>query len=573
MHFAGAPSGYLLSPTALRIVATISFVAVTAIISIGTPRKRHSSIVDILTFLSAVVVMGILTFAHFSARGTRTPLAGLGMLLSGEDNAKWLEFTSHLTTNTTVSMHGGNGGGQSILLALTVAIAGVLSHLLLGETNQVGVEITGVILAHAMLASLSFLAVGSLVTKTWSREGSRAIRLFAIALPLIFSSAVLASGVILSYDKGQLTAEFVMVALAFGLGSLLRPDLRVQDFVLCIIVLSGIGFVWLPLIAFGPIVAIIGLFLGLRIYPAKDKPVGILLAIVLSLNLAMTLVNTYPDFSYILTQSSDGTPLKSLVTADGGTAGSEWYLTLVACASLGTVAFFFRPQLNTMRAKTHATLPMLVLAALVALAWFYDAWSTSEPGHYGTLKMTWVACVVIASVCGRVSLDSATDYSRKPNSTKVYASLALILLFTFTGMFPRALGQFSPDHWSRIVASPGEPGWAKFLEPDENFSNTIAKLPVGCIVSSSSGFTANFESYRCTRFLVSMRGIEKQATPLIDMQLYGLSAPLRQNSKAVQDLNFMTESVRGLNLLELNEAGRVIGLVSVQQFERSLPKA
>jgi hypothetical protein len=572
IDFAGAPSGDLVSPTVVRFVASITFVGVASVISLKTRRKTRTSNSDILVFALTITAVGILTFAHLSARGSRTPLAGLGMLLSGEDNAKWLNFTSHLTLSMPVSLHGGNAGGEAILLTVAVAIVGALSHVFMGGINEVGISVTSVVLAHEILVSLSALAVGSVVLKNLPTQGSRVTKLLALALPLAFSSAVLSAGILLSFDNGQLTAEFVMAALTFGLGSLLRPDLRVQDFVLTIVVVSGIGFVWLPLIAFGPILGIIGLVLGIRLFRAETKETKLALTIVLSINVAFTALNTLPDFHYLLSQAADGLPLKSLVTSEGGTPGSEWYLVLVTCLSLAVLSFLSEKRDDIDESKALGASPLWVLALLACAAWYFDAWSTHAPGHYGTLKLTWVACVVITSVSAGRSIDIISKFSRKPNSLTAVASISLVLLFTFTGMFPRGFAEFSPDHWSKVVSGAGEPGWASFMEPDQNTSNHIAQAPVGCIMSSTVGYSANFETYRCTRFLVSLRGLEKQATPLIDLQLYGLSSPLNHDAKALQDLSLMTDSVRSLNLLKINEAGRVVGLVSIQQFERSLPK-
>ena len=329
---AGLPS----IPAAELVITFVAISLCLGIVYFTRNLERTLNRGDITIFASIALLAGFLVANRLVINGRIfSPLAGVSRLVGGEDNGKWLNFTSAVETGSPLQLQGGVSAGLAVLLFLTVALMKIVSALVLGGENQLAVTVQSVLIAHAALVVLAPLAISPLIelrsratSILWGNSDQPQKAQTVGSLSLFFASIFLAVGVAAPLNFGHLSLEYVLVAITFSVTSILIYRDSPNRLLVSLVVFSVAGLVWMPFTYLSLVATFVVMVWALRssVIPKRRR-----LSYVSSFTLLFvaTLIASLGDLIYLFGQSSEsGVPVKSLLIAEGGTMQVDWALAL-----------------------------------------------------------------------------------------------------------------------------------------------------------------------------------------------------------------------------------------------------
>jgi hypothetical protein len=417
---------------------------------------------------------------------------------SGEDSAKWINVVSDYSLGGSEGL-GSVGGVTATLLILSRFAANAICLVLGNPVDTVGSTALAVSIAHWVLIAAAPLAL----LPMFGGERARGEKKYDVAVVSAFSSVLLTVGSFMAAAFGHLTAQILLVGLAFaasvaqGYGPGNRASAMRLARVLALLVMSS----WLP---FQPLIALCSLILFIQIvrrmirdrsYPAVSVAEGFAVGIIG--------LSTVSSLQYIKYNDLGD----RLAAAGGGTNAASAELLLLLGVTLGASLFLLKRDSLGWSNEALVIWGMLALN-LYALALRFNDIRVNTAMNYGSIKLLWILAVLCTSV-GVPLVAKNLDLKSLAGSPLRLGSLFVVLAVPTLGANAQLLNwvnQFRSERWIPVAESVWySPG----VIPPET---PLESAPIGCVVreqvTSSVVPQYNSDSYLCTRFLASYAGIE-----------------------------------------------------------------
>jgi len=513
-----------------------------------------------------------------------------------EDNAKWLDFTSQLATGLPIDQAVPMGGPLALVMVFMATLMGVISRIALGGYNEVAVAANTVVFAQYFLVAIAPLALAPLVEARLRRKRTE----ISIPSPFIWlGGLVLAAANLVAIGYGHLTFQYVVLVVSLWSATFLaNPNLRRARLLTSITVVIAVT-VWFPLNALAVVVLLgcIAVVVGRAITGRGVDSIGLGLLLV---TVACVWSPIWSSLSYVLasTPSAAGSGAAGVVSAfvpagladstlfaaGGGTDATGPILAgLAVVALIGALAFLGGKAATNVRAVYLRFAPLILLIGMAMAITILDAWATGGGPHYGALKFTFMASIVVLATGLPIALLWLAPEDGRGISPLQWGAIGIVVfLLCIDTIFPRAVASIRPQQWS--PANPFDNARSYWWPADVNglASQPIATNPVGCVylpqtakVPSAllvSQLSDAQRVYACTRLLAGLAGQDAQAQPLVDWLRREWFTNTPAWSDSYDGLASMPESVLNKPLILLDDGSNVVGLDTMNSLLARFPK-
>ena len=516
-----------------------------------------------------------------------------------EDNAKWLDFTSQLASGHEIVQAIPMGGPLALVMVFVATVMGVMSWVLLGGYNEVAVAANTVVLGQYFLVIIAPLALAPLAEARLRRKGDDR----RIPAPFLWLSAVIiAAGNLVAIGYGHLTFQFVvLVAVLWAATFIADLDMRRARLLTSIAIIIAVT-VWFPLNALSALVLIacIGV-VGVRLVRQREFDwVAIALIAVTTICVWEPI---YSSVSYVLGSAATasgpagggllgvaagvvfaGLADSTLFAAGGGTDQTGPILAIVAVATLvGAVAYLGGWALTASRSVYLRFAPLALLIGMALAITFLDAWATGGGPHYGAMKFTFMASLVVTATCLPVALLVLAPRGYRGVAPLQWVGLAIVFfLLTIDTLLPRALAEVRPQSWSPAIPFDNASSYWYPAEVNGTGNQPIATNPVACVylpqgAGAPSALTPTRISdpqrvYSCSRLLAGLAASDAGAQPIVDWLRREWFTNTEAWSDVYDSLAAMPQSVLEKPVILLDEGSNVIGLDSMGALLERYPR-
>ena len=274
----------------------------------------------------------------------------------------------------------------------------------------------------------------------------------------------------------------------------------------------------------------------------------------------------------------------TLFAASGGTDQTGPILAIIAViAAVGAGFYLSRQPGGSGNALYVRFMPVILLAVMALMITMLDAWATGGGPHYGSMKFTFMAAVVVSATCIPVAL-LLVDRNSLSVMTPLrwIAVVAVLFLLVVDTIVPRAIAAARPEQWSPPI--PFNNPQSFWWPADVNGSGTqsIAGNPVGCVylpqeAKVPSALLASQLSdaqrvYSCTRLLSGLAGVDTEAQPLVDWLRREWLTNTPAWSDSYDSLAAMPASVLDKPMILLDDGSNVIGLDTMRSLLMRFPR-
>lgn len=527
----------------------------------------------ILPFAS-LVIAGVLVVARLVTIPENPLLfAGAGRLAYAEDNAKWLNFASNLAQDNLLNFKDGTTGSLAVLLVISGAVAWLASLVFLGGANEPGIAIGAVLGLHAAVIVMAPLMLSPIVTKYFSKSGTRESAhtpvqslpvVAGIVLALLF--VVAAMGAIGTF--GHLSLAVVMLQLLFWLAFMIYQWSENQDLPLITLIGASVALTWLPLPPLGIAISLVAVLLAaMRWRKSRTRGNGVSTALLGLLTLILFWLTT-PEVTYLSATTLPSTST-DLVFAEGGTMAPNNFELLVFFVTLvGSIAYVWVQRSKLSKGDIWRVYPLVLLFGFSAAVYAYDYLVASDGWpHYGARKLGYLAVVVSTAVLLPIAFQGFQSVTRKTNIAFYSAAGVTIMAFLLSQTFTQAsYTTFKRDAWlsldTRVIDAKKIPDyWVQEVSPQNREQDSMQGYPIACVQVERGVIEPGInDAYFCTRFLLSLHGVESYTNAMFYPVLV---APSDGNIGAMQAL---PPEILGLDVLVLNSDGNVTGVITVSEY-------
>jgi len=569
----------------------------------GRAITRHQVISVWAPFIALLLFFSIVVKFFTNGLAFVHPVSFLIGHAVAEDNAKWLDFTSQLASGHQIVQGVPMGGPLELVLVFMATAMGVVSQLVLGGYNQVAVAGNSVIFGQYLMVILAPLALAPLAEAQFSgmRKGSRE----RIPAPLLWVGAlVLVAANLIATGYGHLTFQFtVLIATLWAATFISEVAIPRARLLSSLIIVTGMT-VWLPLnvlavvILLGWLVVLVrrsfmeigrrrdwvSLGLWLVVTVSVWQPIRSSLLFISASSPTAAAVGGSSGASSVSASVPTGLADSTLFAATGGTDQTGPILAIIAVtAALGAGFYLSRQPGGRGNALYLRFMPVILLAAMALIITTIDAWATGGGPHYGSMKFTFMAAVVVSAVCLPVALlviDRQVETVMSP--LRWIALFAVVFLLVVDTLVPRAIAATRPEQWSPSI--PFNNAQSFWWPADVNGSGTqsIASNPVGCVylpqgAKVPSAILASQLSdpqrvYSCTRLLSGLAGVDSEAQPLVDWLRREWLTNTPAWSDSYDTLAAMPSSVLDKPMILLDDGSNVIGLDTMRSLLLRFPR-
>ena len=564
-----------------------------------TPRRRQL----LGTLLPVALLLGFFTAVLTWWSEGPALLRPVGFLMGhsiAEDNAKWLDFGAKLASGEAIDQAVPLGGPLQLYLVFVATLMAVASQLLLGGVNEVMVAANTVIVGQFLLVVLAPFALSPLVEARFTRTSEGRFR---IPLPFVWlGSLILVLALLMLTAYGHLTLQWTMVVVGVWISTyLVRSRLPWAHWLSSVGVIASI-VVWFPMTVVG-LVVLIGwlVFLMLRV---KDAPRSVSTWIALFITISVAVALWEPlrsSFVYVsgtsaasaLPASSAGGGLhaaaafipvpaitdSSLFRAAGGTEVAT--PILAALAVLGAVAAAFVVSRQRDDRGYVRLLPVFLLAGFAITLGVLDQWATGSAPNYGSLKFTFMAVIVIASVTLPEALTLVDGKARGMSATRWSAVGGVVLLLAVDPLLVRSVAAARPEQWSPPIPFDNPRSYWWPAEVNGTPDQPISSNPVACVYlpSGASAPSAILDSelsdaqrvYSCSRILAGLAGQDDSAEPLIAWLRREWLTNTRAWSNVYRNIGELSDPVLDSPVILLDDGSNVNGIETLRSLVTRYP--
>jgi len=203
-----------------------------------------------------------------------------------------------------------------------------------------------------------------------------------------------------------------------------------------------------------------------------------------------------------------------------------------------------------------------------------DQWATGSAPNYGSLKFTFMAVVVIASVTLPVALTLVDREARGMTVTRWSAIGGVVLLLTVDPLLVRSVAAARPEQWSPPIPFDNPRSYWWPAEVNGTADQPISANPVACVylpngAKAPSGILDSQLSdpqrvYSCTRLLGGLAGTELESEPVVDWLRREWLTNTRAWSEVHSRLSDLSDPVLDRPVILLDDGSNVIGLESLR---------
>lgn len=492
--------------------------------------------------LAPAVLIGLFLIAmRLLGPESASPLSGVGYLINhplAEDNAKWLHLTSQLATGEPIVFNGYAGGPLLLLMSVMAALISVLSMILLGGVNEVGVAVQTLIGTQFLLIALVPFALAPLAENGWRWADSR--RRSQVPVPLLWASIlvlVCVSAVVTSY--GHLSFQFILIVLTLWATVFLLPGRDGFARVVMTLAVATSASVWVPLNVLG-LVLVVGVIVWAlwRRWWLALCLAAVTLVVSWDALLSSVLYLLGMDGDSTGGESSTGSSLAEstvdassvslppqvvaathLFEAPGGTEIVQPLLAGLALAAVLLVAAR-HPRVAGFSSRWRGVgpvLPIVLLGGYTLLISVAGGVVTGSAPHYGGHKiaMAWTTMALAAALPLAITFLEPRAVGMTVLRWMSIGAVAVLLMLDT--LLPRAVSALSPKLWPGVDAA--SPAFWVPAEVKDQAEQPISSLPVACLFTppqspEPAALPLGQQSYSCTRLLVGLNGLEGQAGTL-----------------------------------------------------------
>jgi hypothetical protein len=590
--------------TGLQWALLASLVVVAASSFLMRGRRSESVRRDVATvFVPMAVLVAALVFVRSLVPAEDGVLAGVSFFFQhtvGEDNAKWLDFTSQLAAGVPIEQSVPLGGPLSLVVAFVATAVATVSQLLYGGVNQVAVAVNAVIYSEYFLVIAAPMALAPYAAARLGGKGSRQ----RIPAPIVWlGSGVLAMGALLSMKFGHLTFQFVIVTLGLWVAVFLAGTAMPRARLWTSLAMVTTVVVWFPLNALGLIVLAACIVVvvrrlwtgraeGLRTYGLATVVVAVVTVFMwhpLTSSLSYAVGSTGVSATQVVVGGAARgiaavvhvpaviLPSFPLFGSNGGTeVTGPILMALIALGILGALWVLQRQvgRSTTDRRVLGRFAPLLLLGGYVVLIAIGDVWITGESPHYGVLKMTFLlALLAIGATLPIAFLQLDPGQAGMTNARWVGLGLVLVAL-TVDGVLPRAATQIRPQLWSSQGSDRiGHWGLAEVRPVGDQ---PIDSIPIGCVLVGPGDpvptvLPIGQETYTCSRLLTGLSGQDAESQAWVDWQRREWTGGTSAWNDVYGYLNDMPDAVKKRSVIVIDYSKNVRGIETIDDLLRRFP--
>jgi len=500
-----------------------------------------------LLSISISTTVAIVSSRVFAVNQTSGIFAQLSYLLRAEDNAAWLVPSSKMAANSTLSVSSVSGP-LALLLSVSQSLVRVTFEITGNKSTEIGTTINTVVVAYFLAIISGAFALVPLTRKFSTKKFAPSI-LVVVLIWMLF-----AGGLAQAASSGHLSLVLVCVFYVFGIGtSFFSEKTDYYNSIIGGLVLLVASIIWLPLaftiVLTAPYSAVIVLS-SIKSNPRKFLVSGSFLYFIVSL-LSVIIVNV-KTMRYS-TESSYR--IKSLITADGGTgAANSFILLFVGLVFVGIV--LGRNIIEENFSRTRIVQFTIIIFMYVSGIYILNI-VIGGAINYGATKLLFGVSIVLLPIFMSICLHYVfikTSF----DSLTIFALVASVLLFGLTqGPISSLFVYASPTQW-RTSNNLG--GWIDEVQRLE--SNTkLEELPIGCVsVDDTGDLSVNSGTYECTRFMLSLTGNWDSGNYLNEYQLFF-------GKDSVKNLKLLDKATKAKYLWTLNSVdGEIVGKQTVNEI-------
>ena len=271
--------------------------------------------------------------------------------------------------------------------------------------------------------------------------------------------------------------------------------------------------VWLPLnVLTVVLILIFGIQVGKHIISGSTRREKCFVAVFFGIPILAVTYILKLSFSY---SASSIKQVKSLISAEGGTGlASHVFIAILVLSMLYT-------SLNRDRANYFNPINILKIGiGYVLTVIIVDYWITDQM-NYGSTKLLFAVSIVATPIAAFNAFEiiSQRRDAVLMNSFASVLFVAVCLMGLVDSWSVSVLNSVSPLRWPPIDTSVGT-SWRNEILITRD-PKKLEDLPIGCIYRDDTGIlSADLETYRCTRSLLSIGGIWSKGNTLTEFQLW-----------------------------------------------------
>ena len=471
----------------------------------------------------------------------------------GEDNAKWMNILSQITQGTKVEI-GGVGGVLVVFLAACWSVTKAITGIFGGQVNQ-----QSVVFNSQFVASVG-LSLGSPFVLLPHLETKRLAGIRQVLIPMTVVVPLLSASLFRVSFLGHLSEQLIITALSLSVSVLAASDTTEREVRLAWLLVAFSSTIWLGLHFFSAAVLILALGSAWvhkrKLWTHRYSSMLGILALLLPLRVVW---DTYRYTNF--------TPeyLTSLFNAPGAVDAATSWQGLIAILAVVFGLGILKGDVEVRPTAQRILLPLSLVGYFVLVA-MNDQWRTGKL-NYGSTKLWFIMTIVFTTAFLVPAIQALADGPgrRETRNRLLVMSMALLVILTIDGAFTPLLTNLRSDVWSGY-ASAKDHSFRDFVRTNTSMPQDLDSGPIGCVVRKADGTLGiNTETYSCTRFLVSLAGIETECNRIIEWQLGVTPGDLKSTLLTVQP------DIRSRIFIELNEQNLVSGQLTLDEVIQELP--
>jgi hypothetical protein len=259
-------------------------------------------------------------------------------------------------------------------------------------------------------------------------------------------------------------------------------------------------------------------------------------------------------------------PSLPLFSDPGGT--EEITMTMFILVVLSVLAtVWFRSRTRSLTLSTALPyFPIIALTAFIAAIFMADFWAVGDGPNYAALKMAYATLfpILVVTLPYLVMVIPGATEVTSMGLLRWFGVGAIVLVFSFDTLYPRALMQLKPRIWPSVSDSPyWYPAEVRAVGDQDLSTN-----PIGCIylprgAEKPSALPSGQRAYSCTRLLSGVAGVELAAAPIVKWQLdeWLLNTTLWDERHG--EFAALPASVLGRSFILLDQDSNVVGVESL----------
>ncbi len=574
------------------LLLALASVAVLAFLSrrtAGLPLRNQA----LTIFMPTLLLAAFFLISRLAAAPESGLFTGVGYFITNvdaEDNAKWLDFSSQLSSGLPISQGPFMGGPLQLVIVFVATVMTVVSMIALGGANQVMVSTNSIIYAQALLVIAIPVALAPLAEMKLGRNSSTSGLAKRRVMPAAASWVgvlVLATGSMAGIGYGHLTMQFVFLVIGLWAATFLARSSVPRAGIITSLSAVIAASVWFPLAPLAvAILLIYAAWFVFRMARARSfrgiDPISVgMWGIVLIgvMQPTFSALRFMADIPVSASSTSQGggiragiaVPRLELLTSGGGTEIVAAALGFLTAASVILAAMFItrlRRGYSGMQALICFWPSLLLVVYALGLSVFGTWWSGSGP-NYGANKTMFLTAIVLLAVSIPLAIMEVAGKKARLGVAGVAAVAVVVYVLTLDSLLPRALANVSPDRFPSTI-SDGNRYWGP-AEVRRVPDQSIASTPIGCIrfpqgALVPTGMPNGQTTYSCTRLLVGLSGMDRRAQPIVDLLRREWLTDSSAWTAAWPDLVKMAPEVLDKKMILLDDYDNVVGLETIRSL-------